>query len=175
VLAFRALSSQLPDIAAGAMPREFRIFAAGVNESTKGPAIFDEKAAEAVMAAYAREGVDLMIDLEHHALDADARARADAPDARGWFKLEVRSGELWAVDVSWTPDGERRLSERTQRYISPAFEYDKTTGRVMRLLNVALVAMPATYSALPLVAASKRLAPEQRARAYLLAERFYRR
>jgi hypothetical protein len=66
----------------------------------------------------------------------------------------MRNGELWAVDVTWTPDGERRLREKTQRYISPLFRRDKKTGRILRLLNVALVSMPATNDAQPLVAAS---------------------
>lgn len=132
-------------------PEEFRIFRAGVNDSTKGPVLFDEQAAASVMAAWKKWGVDLMIDLEHQALDADERARADAPDARGWFRLEVREGELWAVGVRWTPDGARRLREKTQRYISPAFHVDDD-DRVTELVNVALVAMPATHHAAPLVA-----------------------
>jgi len=46
-------------------PREFRIFAAGENTTTKGRILFDEQAAADVMAAYEQHGVDLMIDLEH--------------------------------------------------------------------------------------------------------------
>lgn len=160
----RALSQELPAEA----PTEFRIFRAGVNATSKGETLFDAEAAAAVMANYTREGHDLMVDLEHHALEADASARADAADARGWFKLEMRSGELWAVDVKWTPDGVRRLSERTQRYISPAFRQDTKTNRVVSLLNVALCAMPATYSAAPLVAASK-AAGAKRMACYALA------
>jgi hypothetical protein len=107
------------------------------------------------MAQYAKEGVDLMIDLEHHWSDNSASSRSDAADARGWFNLAVRAGELWAVKVRWTNDGARRLSERTQRYISPLFYERKEDGRVVRLVNVALVSNPATYGAAPLVAASK--------------------
>jgi hypothetical protein len=139
----------------GALPTEFRIFAAGENDSTKGPALFDEAAAAAVMAEYQKQGVDLMIDLEHESID-ETPVRADSKDARGWFKLEVRNGELWAVDVRWTPDGERRLRERTQRYISPVFLRTKKEKRVVYVLNVALCAMPATHNAPALVAASKR-------------------
>lgn len=147
-------------------PTEFRIFKAGVNETSKGSVLFDAKAAADVMACYQREGVELMVDLNHESLEA--AARPDSPDARAWFKLELRGGELWAVDVRWTPDGERRLREKTQRYISPAFNMNKKTGRVASVLNVALVAMPATFHAVPLVAASKvRFSPATRARLYL--------
>jgi phage I-like protein len=145
------LTEELPE----EPPKEFRIFRAGPNATSKGTFLFDAQAAAEVIAAYKRDAVDLMIDLNHDSLDADAKSRPDAGDARGWFKLEVRSGELWAVDVKWTPDGERRLRERTQRYISPVFDADKETKRVAYVLNAALCAMPATYGAQQLVAASK--------------------
>lgn len=136
----------------GALPTEFRLFAFGVNESAKGPAIFDEEAAKSVMAAYARNGVDIMIDLEHESLDMPLRS--DSRDARGWARLELREDGLWAVDVRWTPDGARRLTEKTQRYISPAF-YTDDAGRVLEIVNCAICAMPATYDAPALVAASR--------------------
>lgn len=125
------------------LPTEFRIFAPGVNDSTNGPALFDGAAAERVMATYQRHGVRLMVDVEHQSLDG-----RDG-DARGWFDLEVRGGELWAVNVVWTPDGARRLREGTQRYISPAFDSDE---EMSWLINVALVSMPATLGAQPLLA-----------------------
>lgn len=135
-------------------PSEFRIFRAGINETSKGSTLFDDEAAASVMAAWQRWGVDLMIDLEHQSLDAGAGARDDAADARGWCKLEVRNGELWAVNVQWTPDGTRRLKERTQRYVSPAFIQDEESDRVLEMLNIALCAMPATYAPQALIAAS---------------------
>ncbi len=142
-------------------PTCFRIFKAGWNETTKGNLLFDQAAAAAVMARYKREGVDLIVDLNHDSVDEEAcRMRADASDARGWYQLELRGGELWAVNVRWTPDGARRLAEKTQRYISPVSMYDRESKRVEYLLNVAMVAMPATLGAAPLVAAHKqRVAP----------------
>ena len=137
-----------------APPTSFRIFGAGLNASTKGPALFDEQAAADVMSAYREHGVDIAIDLEHLSLDQESRAFD--PDARGWCRLEVRGGELWAVDVRWTPDGHVRLSEKRQRYISPAFWRDAETGRVSRITNIAIVAMPATHGAQALVAATAR-------------------
>jgi hypothetical protein len=135
-------------------PVEFRIFRAGANATTKGTFLFDAKAAAAVMAAYKAQGVDQMIDLEHEALGD--LGRPDSHDARGWYALEVRNGELWAVNVRWTPDGRRRLSEKTQRYISPAFLTDDE-GRVIEMINCALVAMPATHEAMPLAASRRKV------------------
>lgn len=152
---------QLPALEGDALPSEFRIFKAGINESSKGPALFDAEAAKLVMDRYTREGVDCMIDLSHDSFEQLA-VRPDMGDARGWFKLALRDGELWAVDVTWTPDGARRLREKTQRYISPAFDMNEETKRVTGLWNVALVAMPATYAAEPLVAASRQTRDHRR-------------
>jgi hypothetical protein len=149
-----AWSAELAAAADGSLPTEFRIFKYGVNETAKGSCLFDEEAAAAVMARYAKEGHDLMLDLEHHWSGNSASARADAADARGWFKLELRNGELWGVDLKLTPDGARRLTEKTQRYTSPLFLERKADSRVVRIVNVALVANPATFGAEPLVAAS---------------------
>src|SRR6185295_17430879 len=103
-------------------PSEFRIFAAGENATTKGIFVFNEQAARDVMASYEAHGIDVMIDLEHLSLESSEQSRNFDPDARGWCKLELRNGELWATGVTWTPDGETRLREKRQRYISPAFE-----------------------------------------------------
>ncbi len=150
---FKKFNVTLPGIAGNEPPTEFRIFRAGVNESSKGPALFDSLAAEKVMTAFAQGGVDLSIDLEHLSLDPESNNYS--PDARGWFQLEVRDGELWAVNVRWTPDGERRLRERTQRYISPVFAYEEKTNRVTLIYNAAICANPATYATPALIAASK--------------------
>lgn len=144
------------DVAGATPPTEFRIFRAGENPTTKGVFLFDEAAAKSVMAAYQAQGTRCMVDLEHQALGDPHRA--DSADARAWFSLELRSGELWAVNVQWTPDGARRLAEKTQAYTSPAFLADEH-GRISELINVALVAMPATHQAAPLVAAARGCAP----------------
>jgi phage I-like protein len=133
-------------------PREVRLFARGVNPTRKGPVLFDAVAAQSVMREYAAHGVDIMIDLEHRSLDTESR-NYDG-DARAYGKLELRSGELWLTDIKWTPDGVRRLTEKTQRYVSPAFKRDAKTNRVIHVHNVAICAQPATDNAMPLVAAS---------------------
>lgn len=155
------------DVEGDALPAEFQIFRPGVNATSKGDFTFDAAAAAEVMACYARDGVDCMIDVEHDSLsDAARAARNDASDAAGWYNLELRAdGSLWAVNVRWTPEGERRLRAKTQRYISPAFAHTDD-GRVTYVLNVGLVSMPATYGAAPLVAAArttiKVVAPKKR-------------
>lgn len=139
---------------AGELPTEFRLFVAGANDTEKGALLFDDVAAESVMAAAARWGIDFAIDLEHQMLD-EPGPDPTARDARGWFNLQLRAdGSLWAVNVRWTDDGAARLLQGRQRYISPAADYDPKTGRIVSILNVALVAMPATRNAPALIAAS---------------------
>lgn len=133
-------------------PGEFRIFRAGENDTTKGLIVFDAEAATAVMSEYAKHGVQIMIDLEHLSLDQESRAFD--PDARGWADLEVRNGELWAVNVKWTSDGAKRLAEKRQRFVSPVVAIDPDTRRAQSILNVAITALPATHEAAALVAAS---------------------
>jgi phage I-like protein len=108
------------------LPREFRIFAPGINETEKGPIDFNAAAACEIMAACRLSSARMVIDLEHDSLVPERRLhRADAGDARGWFTAELRAdGSLWARDVVWSPDGERRLREKTQAYISPAGTHD---------------------------------------------------
>lgn len=137
----------------GELPSEFRIFRAGENTSTKGDRVFDEKAAAMVMAAYEKHGADLPLDLEH--LSINPEARHFNSDAMAWFKLELRDGELWAVDVKWTDEGARRLKAKSQRYISPAFFSEKKSRRITELLNVALTSLPATDGLDALIAASR--------------------
>lgn len=136
------------------LPTEFRIFKRGVNTSVKGTFLFDAQAAKDVMADFAKHGADIMIDLEHLSLDEESKAYD--PDARGWCRLAVRNGELWATQVRWTPDGAARLSDRKQRYISPTFLYDKATRRVFSIHNAAICGAPALDNMPALVEASKK-------------------
>jgi phage I-like protein len=141
------------------LPTERRLFRWGINRTTKGDFIFDAESAAAIMAEYESHGVDIMFDLEHLSLDTES-VNFD-PDARAWAKLAVRgqpgdeNGGLFAFAIRWTDDGETRLRRKTQRYLSPAFWADKD-GRITELMNIALVAMPATHGTQALVAASKR-------------------
>lgn len=132
-------------------PKEFRIFRAGVNESTKGPSLFDEEAARTVMAEYKAHGIDVPIDWEHAMLDEDAPVSERR--AAGWFELEVREGELWAVNVRWTAEADKVLRAGEWRFFSPAFFRDEDSGRVASLINVAICNLPATRQLDALVAA----------------------
>ena len=133
-------------------PSEFRIFASGLNETTRGTFLFDAAAAKSVMAEYAAHGIDLMLDYDHASLNGGIDP-ALSGKAAGWFNLDVRGGELWAVNVRWTPPAAEALRRKEWRFMSPAFQTDDA-GRVTSVLNVALTNLPATRRLEPLMAAN---------------------
>jgi phage I-like protein len=135
-----------------APPSEFRIFAAGKIETTKGVFLFDDKAAEQVMASVAEYGNDYAVDYDHGMGSWLAMDPAESGKAAGWFKPELRGGELWASQVTWTPKATEKLSAREYRYTSPAFRTEKEGGRISELVNVALTNIPATKKHPPLMA-----------------------
>jgi phage I-like protein len=134
-----------------APPSEFRIFKKGVNSSVKGDFLFDDQAAADVMGAYAEHGVELTIDYDHHTLLTGSGVQAISA---GWFGLEVRDGELWACNVRWTPKATDHLEAGEYRYFSPLFNSDASTGRIEKVLDLALTNTPALFDIDALVAAS---------------------
>ncbi|APU89280.1 hypothetical protein Rctr16k_21 [Virus Rctr16k] len=134
-----------------APPKEFRIFARGVTETTKGPILFDDDAAKLVMGAFADQGRDaLPFDIAHGMLNPFAPP--DAHKAAGWFKPEARGDGLYAAGIEWTELGSGSLRRREFRYFSPAIHRDSESGRVRELINIALTNIPATRHQAPLVA-----------------------
>jgi phage I-like protein len=134
-------------------PSAFRVFAAGLNRSDKGDFLFDEQAAAAVMEAFRQKAIDISIDYDHQ---STATPQVSAP-AAGWCRLELRAGALWATSVRWTPRAQAALDAGEYRYFSPLFNFDEDTGRITKLINIALTNTPALHELRPLVAASSNI------------------
>ena len=140
-------------------PREFRILRAGRNPTDKGDFLFDDEAAASVMAAFVAKGLDkIQIDYEHQSMvEPPAGGYAHKP-AAGWFKPEVRAGELWATAITWTKAALAMLvpgeGAPEYRYFSPILLFDKDTRRVTGLRNMALTNDPAMDEISPLAAAT---------------------
>lgn len=132
-------------------PTEFRIFRKGHNDSEKGVFKFSDVSCERVMAAAKKYANDLSIDYGHGMFAFISVDPAQAGKAAGWFKPEVREGELWASQVSWTPQAKQMLLDREYRYISPAFDHSED-GEIHTLRNVALTNIPALHDLEPLMA-----------------------
>lgn len=131
-------------------PTEFRILGKGANKTSKGTVVFDDTASKLVLSAFADHGADLMVDYEHKSI-LKLGAPVDGGKAAGWFKPAVKNGELWATDVQWTDAAKAALKAREYRYFSPALLHD-ASGRVHKLVNVALTNLPATKGLRALVA-----------------------
>jgi len=102
----------------------------------RGPYILD---IEAVLAAFAKAGVDLPIDYEHQTLVA--ADKAGPVPAAGWIvELQARDGALWGR-VRWTEEAAQLIASRAYRYLSPVFRHDKT-GRVLALEGAGLTHYP---------------------------------
>lgn len=134
-------------------PTEFRIFTAGVVDTVKGQFVFDEEAAESVIAEYNLHGIDLPIDYDHASLSSDSSPDpSKAGRAAGWCELELREGELWATNVRWCAPAAEALRHKEWRFMSPAFQ---TKGdRIVSVMNIALTNLPASRRLEPLMAAS---------------------
>ena len=141
----------------GAAPERFVIFAPGDNPGDDGEAIFDDKAAKAVMAEYRKRGVlRLTIDYNHKSIDREARP--EDQKAAGWFTPKIVRDQygrpwLYAESVKWTEAARKGIEAKEWLYISPVFTKDDN-GRVLSIVNLAITNNPATWGARPLVAAS---------------------
>lgn len=153
--ALAALASTAVDLFGGGDDRkpktEFLIFKAGIVKTTKGEFLFDEAAAESVMAAYRQHGVDLTVDYDHHTLSTSQGVKALSA---GWFQLELRDGDLWAANVRWNPPAVEHFANGEYRYFSPLFDYERGSLRITNLINNALTNTPAMDGIEALIAAS---------------------
>lgn len=134
----------------GEPPTEIRLFWSGMNATSKGEFLFDEKAAESVLKAFADHGADrLPFDSHHLMLTSD---NPEAKKALGWFVPRVSDdGDLLASDIQWTPKTAQALKDREYRFHSPAIAFDPKSRRISRLVNVALTNLPATKHQTPLM------------------------
>lgn len=130
-------------------PTEFLLFKSGDNATKKGNFVFSERSALAVMSEFSDSGLDaLPFDASHLMLTSD---NPEAKKALGWFRPEVRGGELWAADAKWTPKTREALINREYRFHSPAIKFDGKTREILSLVNVALTNLPATKNQTPLM------------------------
>lgn len=134
-------------------PKKLRLFAPGMNATTKGEFLFDDEAARKVLAAFEQHGVDLAMDFDHGSLAPPDGKKRDVP---GYYRLAVEDGALYALP-EWTETGLRAIKRGEKgelpeyRYTSPTFQYDPATRRVLSMGPLALVSYPATHGAKPIV------------------------
>lgn len=136
-------------------PAELRIFKPGINSTSKGDFLFDQQAADLVMAEYVGQGNDKFFDYDHAATIAPIGGVKAI--AAAWCKLQIRDTgngpELWATAISYTPPMLGHLANKEYRYWSPWIELDADM-RIVKLRNLAFTNYPATRNMVPLVDAA---------------------
>jgi hypothetical protein len=127
-------------------PTAFLIWKAGMNVTDHGPTVFSERSAKLLMAEQATRGNRYSMDVDH--LSLNDKAPIENRRAVGWFALEVRDGDLWAVQCEWTDTVVAGLTKDPPewKYFSPAYDVDQETGEVVSFLNCALTNNPATHN-----------------------------
>ncbi|SEC23837.1 Mu-like prophage I protein [Pseudomonas saponiphila] len=102
--------------------------------------LFDDMAAGLVQSSFASRAIDLPIDWEH-ATQKRASVGKEAP-AGAWIKqFEIRNGALWG-QVEWTPRGASQVEAREYRFLSPVFDYEVDSTRIVRMVSAALTNIP---------------------------------
>lgn len=125
--------------AGGVAPTEIVLLPAGAVPGRDGRAWVNDRPDD-VVAAFKAYGADLPIDVEH-ATELKGPKGEPAP-AHGWIKsLSSQDGAIRAR-VEWTEDGARLITSNAYRYISPAFGFQKTSGRVTHLVSAGLTNKP---------------------------------
>lgn len=151
-------------VAGGAVPKRIKLLPAGRFTAHDGrPANLEGVTASAweltpaqsvaVMNAFVRRNVPMLIDYEHQTLEVEKNGRPNP--AAGWITaLSFEPGDGLYGDVTWTETAAAHLTKGEYRFISPVFPFDKTTGVVTDLLHVALTNTPGLdTSLLPALAA----------------------
>lgn len=142
----------------GSAPTELRLLRRGENRTAKGVFMFDDVAAQRVMARYAEMGRAWVIaDYDHGSLQKTPVDPSRSSRAAGTARLELRDGELWAVNIKWTAAAKAAIEAGEWPSISPAFAHDDD-GRPNWLINFGLTGNPATYEPAELIAANVILA-----------------
>ncbi len=147
-------ASQLLELGQGDAPPEWvRLIPAGTFQLNDGRGPFHNPSPDEVIAntRTALAGRDANGDYDH-ATEYTAKTGAPAL-ASGWIKdWRVTAGAIEAR-VQWTALAARRIRGREYRYVSPVFDTDKKTGRVVRVRRFALTNDPAIDD-LPAIAAA---------------------
>lgn len=108
----------------------------------RGPFVADDLQAIVDRTLQHASTTDLMVDYDHQAAFSAVPGVGGRAEAAGWIrKFEPRADGIYGL-VQWTDEAAAKIAASKYRYISPLFTSAKS-GRVGKLLNVALVNMPA--------------------------------
>lgn len=145
------VAGEVAALASKQAPTEFRVFKAGWNEALQNGILHrwyvDADNAASTIAQFKQRARDMVIDYEHQ-----THKGGKAP-AAGWVpKMDWREGDGMWVESKWTPAAQSHIENGEYRYFSPTFVYDKNSGRLEKIISIALTNDPATLGAESLAA-----------------------
>ena len=137
--AFARLTLAL-NVEGGAAPEWVELIPAGQQVVGRdGRQWLNDRAADVVTATNAR--LPLPLDWEH-STDNRAPLGLEAPAAAWIEEVEVRDGGAIWGRVEWTPRGRQQVEGKEYRFLSPGFDFDRATGRIVRLVHAGLTNTP---------------------------------
>lgn len=142
---------------------EFRLFPSGKFRGADGRPTecdawyIDEVIAKQLIEWLRTRSIDVVVDYEHQTLACEKNGQP-AP-AAGWItkgeplSLEWREDGLWVLRPQWTEKAAGFIAAGEYKYVSPVFTYNKRTGAITGLINVALTNYPSIENQPGLIAA----------------------
>lgn len=99
--------------------------------------------AKKLIAKLASKKGKSLIDYEHQALRTQENGKEVI--AAGWYtQMEWREGSgMWLTQVDLTNKARDHINNKEYLYTSPVFSYDKKSGEIIEIFNVALTNTPA--------------------------------
>lgn len=142
-----SLRAAAPLVPAGPIvaPDRIKLWSPGEIVGDFGRNVWDSEAAREVMETYATRGNPIPIDLNHNSNPKAPTYDPNGPRG-GYLGLSLGAdGSLWLEPIAWSAYAREKIESGELRAISPDWDYDKATGRPVRLKAVALVWNPGTY------------------------------
>lgn len=128
------------NVEGGAAPEWVELIPAGAQvKGRDGREWLNDRPADVVAAT--AERLPLPLDWEH-ATEVRAPKGEDAPAAAWIEEVEVRDGGAVWGRADWTPKGRQQVEAKEYRFLSPGFDFDRATGRIVRLVHAGLTNTP---------------------------------
>ncbi len=133
-------------------PKEIQLWNPGDNPTDYGVHKWTTRSVADVGGRYELRGNPLLIDVEHNG--AKNPDDAEPTTTGGYARLELRAGVPWLV-FDWSAYAVDQIKTGQRRFLSPEYDVDRTTGEIVALYRVSLVADPGTHRARMLAAAKQ--------------------
>lgn len=123
----------------GSAPEWIELIPAGSVDGVDGRSWINDQP-DAIVATFTARSKPLVVDWEH-ATQLRAPDGMEAP-AAGWIdRIENRGGAIWG-HADWTPRARSQIAAKEYRFLSPVFDYEKQSRRVISLVAAGLTNTP---------------------------------